>query len=1245
MLRAVEDSLRQQKAELTPIAYFGTLLQLLGQTTSTATSFDHRAVLAIVYLIDVTLPDVSRVVLRSRLPDIYRSLGPLLTQDDVEAPLLRSTIGCVEQLLRAQDSESWSLVPSQSLPRQAISQLLRLGLDPRPKVRKRAIEAISNVLKNPPPSPSIDHPVAAQCAEMALNSVIVLCEGLTEQARRRGSVTTTSTSTTLIHAMQLVKSIALSTGGWPARTIESLCEHLLQIARIDNEHLVMSVFDVFELILSGMTDGISDTKLPRMIEAIESLHPSPDDSQLVPPWVAVLTRAHEALATTHPEHAFQKIPDVIALLADYMLSHAMNIRVSAAEGLVALFNSCVPIPAIVEPSVDQQSTITKIAENLQKLLQPSFKAAWEQVFSVLAAAFDCLRWQCENDCLPILSRIGELRASDAFNGKKQAEKVIGSAINALGPQVVLGLLPLNLMSPRSGHSGRAWMLPVLREHIANTNLGHFRSEFVPLSEMMYRRVLDEKSGGMSMEIKIYDTIVQQVWSLMPKYCEFALDVRQAFDQSFAEMCANIMYSRADLRPDICHGLQNLIECNKSIAGSDAADVRLVRISPIQAKQNLEYLAAFSSNMLAVLFNIYGQTLPQYRGYILKCIDSWVSIATPIELDTTYQRLVRMLEHTLGEPVAETKKKKKSASEPAPETKNMQPSNSVNLMDLLVIIAAHLPRSAYTTLFHIAATIISQKHEAQLQKKTYKLIPRLAVSEPGRQALQERSTDLQALIVNSAANVSPSVKRDRAMAIATIIDFLPPSDLHFIPSVLQEVVMGTKESNEKARTAAFDLLVKMGKRMEAGGTVMQSSIPGMSSSAHAVTGNLKEYFTMVSGGLASPTPHVISATITALSRLLFDFHKSLAEEEVADIARLMDVFLTSRDREIVRSCLGFAKVVIVSLPDEIVKPRLEGLIEGLLMWSQEHKAQFKLKVRHILERLIRRYGAELIEQKTPPTDRKLISNIRKTRDRNKRQKKEHKGQQNNSDDEDEQAAGTNRRRSESAYDQALEESDDEDSSDDEAGAKPRNRSQREAKTSTRPAKSSGSRKGGQAFIMEDENEPLDLLSSKAFAQVSSTKPLMAKSRKAQRKVQTDADGKLVFREEPKSADGLDSTLNESAGPGRGVNAYMDAVGGQDAVSRGQRGKLKFNTKRQKGEDDDDMELDGKNTSEVASRGRANGARGFRSGPAAQRGQMRGKPLGRRIGAGRRGLEMDRVKGARVGKGSSTRGGGRVVGRRR
>lgn len=100
---------------------------------------------------------------------------------------------------------------------------------------------------------------------------------------------------------------------------------------------------------------------------------------------------------------------------------------------------------------------------------------------------------------------------------------------------------------------------------------------------------------------------------------------------------------------------------------------------------------------------------------------------------------------------------------------------------------------------------------------------------------------------------------------------------------------------------------------------------------------------------------------------------------------MEVFLTSKSREIARSAIGFIKVAVVTLPKEVIEQRLEKLIPNLMVWSHETRGHFRVKVKSLMERMIRKLGYETILQYTPEQDRKLLINIRKTRERKKRGK--------------------------------------------------------------------------------------------------------------------------------------------------------------------------------------------------------------------------------------------------------------------
>ena len=114
----------------------------------------------------------------------------------------------------------------------------------------------------------------------------------------------------------------------------------------------------------------------------------------------------------------------------------------------------------------------------------------------------------------------------------------------------------------------------------------------------------------------------------------------------------------------------------------------------------------------------------------------------------------------------------------------------------------------------------------------------------------------------------------------MVTSLPPTSLHILLSLIPEAVLGTKEPSEKARTAAFELIVAMGKKMSGGGVVKRSMVDGMDEDeAVDAVASIEEFMTMVSGGLAGASPHMISATVTAISRLVFEFKGTFRVEVV------------------------------------------------------------------------------------------------------------------------------------------------------------------------------------------------------------------------------------------------------------------------------------------------------------------------------------------------------------------------------
>jgi ribosomal RNA-processing protein 12 len=164
LLRALEATLDERKTERSSTAYFAVLLTALGGTlqkdASSALALEEGDMLpAELYLLALVAPFVPPPVIRGNLNTILSLTSPLFPSLTTHAPPLRSQIGLYGSVLRALDR---SQLEVQGV-RQTFASILQLSLDGRPKVRKRAAEAIKDILSSPP-TPLIRHPYSDRVA-------------------------------------------------------------------------------------------------------------------------------------------------------------------------------------------------------------------------------------------------------------------------------------------------------------------------------------------------------------------------------------------------------------------------------------------------------------------------------------------------------------------------------------------------------------------------------------------------------------------------------------------------------------------------------------------------------------------------------------------------------------------------------------------------------------------------------------------------------------------------------------------------------------------------------------------------------------------------------------------------------------------------------------------------------------------------------------------------------------------------
>lgn len=170
------------------------------------------------------------------------------------------------------------------------------------------------------------------------------------------------------------------------------------------------------------------------------------------------------------------------------------------------------------------------------------------------------------------------------------------------------------------------------------------------------------------------------------------------------------------------------------------------------------------------------------------------------------------------------------------------------------------------------------------------------------------------------------------------------------------------------------------------------------------GGLQRMFACILAGVASQTPRMTSASVMALARLLFEFPGELQLPSAVFLPSLC-ALLRSKAREVIKSVLGFLKVAAVRLPPEVLQQHLKTIIEGLLIWAQDSKNRFKMKVRRLLERLCKKCGYEAVAAAWPDADPKLLSSIRKGLARGAREKSARKAASDDGDMDEDMSQGS------------------------------------------------------------------------------------------------------------------------------------------------------------------------------------------------------------------------------------------------
>ncbi|XP_059981511.1 RRP12-like protein isoform X2 [Lagenorhynchus albirostris] len=1030
VLAAVTEVIRSQGGKETETEYFAALMTTMEAVEST------ESLAAVAYLLNLVLKRAPSPVLIKKFSDTSKAFMDIMSAQasSGSTSALRWVLSCLATLLRKQDLEAWSY----PVTLQVYHGLLSFTVHPKPKIRKAAQHGVCSVLKGSEfmfgEKAPAHHPAAMSTAKFCIQEIET--SGGSKEA------------TTTLHMLTLLKDLLPC---FPDSLVKSCSETLLRVMTLSHVLVTACAMQAFHSLFHAKpSPGTLPAELnAQIITALYDYVPSENDLQPLLAWLKVMEKAHINLVRLHRDLGLGHLPRLFGTATTCLLSPHSQVVTAATQCLQEILKECVAphmadIGSVTSSASGPAQYVAKMFRAVEEGLTYRFHASWSSVLQLLCVFFEACGRQAHPVMRKCLQSLCDLRLSPYSPHMAALDRAVGAAVASMGPEVVLEAVPLEIDgSEETLDFPRSWLLPVIRDHVRETRLGFFTAYFLPLATTLKRKAMDLAQAGSTVESKIYDTLQWQIWTLLPGFCTRPTDVATAF-KGLARTLGTAISERPDLRVTVCQALRTLITKGCE-AEADRAEV-----------------SRFAKNFLPILFNLYGQPVaagdtPAPRRAVLETIKTYLTITEP-------QLVNGFLE---------------KASE-----KVLDPASSdftrLSVLDLVVALAPHADEAAISKLYSTIRPYLESKAHG-VQKKAYRVLEEVCASPqgPGARFVQSHLDDLKKTLLDSLRSTSSPAKRPRLKCLIHIVRKLSAEHEEFISALVPEVILCTKEVSVGARKNAFALLVEMGHAFLRFGPDPAEA--------------LQRYLVLIYPGLVGSVT-MVSCSILALTHLLFEFKGLMGASTMEQLLENVCLLLASRTRDVVRSALGFIKVSMVVMDMAHLAKHVQLVMGAIGKLSDDMRRHFRMKLRNLFTKFIRKFGFELVRKLLPEEYQKVLVNIRKAEARARKQRALSQAAAEEEVEEEEPFRGKG-----DSIEEILADSEDEEDEEEE-----RSRGKEQQRLA---------RQRGRAWLKEGGgDEPLNFLDPKVAQRVLATQPGPGRGRKKDHGFKVSADGRLIIREE-------------------------------------------------------------------------------------------------------------------------------------
>ncbi|XP_058454913.1 RRP12-like protein [Malaya genurostris] len=1062
ILAALTEVIKEKGGGQSSTEYFLGLMETLEATK------EETDTVAVISLLSMGIKSVPEGVLRKKFSETGQTLLNLLERyaDADNQNIVRSIIGCLSVLLRAQEYSQWKL----SSTLKFFDALLSFVIHTKPKIRKAAQHAVVAIIHGscfmlPPkieeeaddnmdggvaPKPVVKcHPVGSRVAKF--------CVGQFKPENIGNN------QTLVLHTLGLLHN---ALPGFSKDDIKLTAENLLSIMTATNVLIRTNCFQTFHSLFSSKSENLTPVLAGKLIAALYDYRPDKSDTKQTIAWLTVLKEGHLFLAKYNLTMCSSALPRFVDICTnDFWRSEKMEVVSCASNALKDILYECVQ-PCCEDDEVEKHRIpIERVLKSINDVLNSApFGHAANQVLVILAIAFDIAGGHFGSTLAPALKSLGN-RYDPQSSSRIQIEHAVLQAIGSMDTGVVLECIPLADGSGKI-ELDKTWMLPLFREGLNQSRLEIFNNVILKLAYQCFVLWNKFKESENKQQAHIFELLCCQLWGLFPGFCRRPKDVENF--RHIAKTLGTVLNENPPLRSAILDGLKELITHLES--DSDKAEV-----------------GRFAKNFLPRLFNIYttkpkGSYENEVRQAAFETIRVYLAITPKPVLDEMHSTALEQL----------------TTKAPGTFLYDM-------LFDVVEQLSLHQSSDKLDEIYQRYIVAILKRDKTQdtvaksnanvrrQMKKAFKLLREILASENAgcQEFVANKRGNVEKLLLGTLHSTFDGIQAPRLACLKLLIEKNPDIKItnKIITRTVPEAIASYNVEAVKQENLSNDLIEMIG-------TMYNNE------------NKLNEFENLAIAGLIGDST-LITNTIWVLKNILQTFTGSLTVDSLKFMLEQVLTIMMGHNRSEVDAALNFLLLYIKILPVPMVTNYLQMIMKALSSMVPDTKRHCRLLIGYTLKRLAKRFGAEEIVKLVPGNDEvthKRLKKIRKELARAKRnklleqQKQKKQGATNEDEtDEEDDLAGHLEKKS-LTIDDILADSE----SDSDSGVEDEKKARRKMNT----------------YIKESPDNIVDLADLDAISKVTTSEPSKysepsgsqtRKKKDPNRGFATAPDGRLVIED--------------------------------------------------------------------------------------------------------------------------------------